>query len=184
MATRGRLRIQLQLLVIWCFNAVLRLLPGHAARIAWLELGGARFGPGTAFHPRCYLTRPGRLTVGRGCTVNFGCYLDTRGGIEVGDHVMIGHQVRIYTAGHRIDDPGFAGFNEGVAVESQAVIFPCALIMPGVRIGRGAVVLTGSVVTRDVPPFAVVGGNPARVLRQRAEALDYTHRYRVWLANA
>jgi acetyltransferase-like isoleucine patch superfamily enzyme len=184
MASRQRVRIQLQLIVIWCFNVVLRLLPGHALRIAWLTLTGARLGRGTAFHPRTYLTRPGRLTVGSGCTINFGCYLDTRGGITIGDDVMIGHRVRIYTAGHRLDDDAFSGFNEGVTIEPQAVVFPCALVMPGVRVGRGAVVLTGSVVVKDVPDFTVVGGNPARPLRQRSPALRYTHDYRVWLANA
>jgi acetyltransferase-like isoleucine patch superfamily enzyme len=56
--------------------------------------------------------------------------------------------------------------------------------MPGVHIGTGAVVLTGSVVSKDVSDFTIVGGNPARPLRQRSETLSYTHDYRVWFANA
>jgi acetyltransferase-like isoleucine patch superfamily enzyme len=181
---RSRSRVQFQLIAIWLFNKILRILPGHKLRIGWIRLFGARVDDGTALHYGCYFTRPGRFRIGRGGTINFGCYLDTRGTIEIGDHVMIGHRVRIYTAGHRVDDPNFIGFNEGVKIKTHAVVFPNVQIMPGVCIGNGAVVLTGSVVTKDVQDHAIVGGNPARFIRKRSDCLTYAHDYDVWLPNA
>jgi acetyltransferase-like isoleucine patch superfamily enzyme len=165
------------------FNLVLRLAPGHGLRILILNLAGARIDRGSAVHSGCYFTRPGRLVVGPDCTVNFGCYLDTRGGIRIGRNVMVGHRTRIYTAGHAIDDPTFAGYQAAVTLEDHAVIFPNVQLMPGVTIGEGAVVLTGSVVAKDVAPYCVVGGNPARQVKQRSREIAYTHRYKVWLPN-
>lgn len=179
----GRLRVQLQLLVIWVFNLVLRVTPGHHLRILWLNVCGAQINPGSAFHNRCYVTRPGRLVVGPACTINFACYLDTRGGIHIGRNVMLGHRTRIYTAGHSVDDPAFGGYTAPVTIHDHAVIFPNTQLMPGVTIGEGAVVLTGSVVSKDVEPWGVVGGNPARLIKQRAREINYTHRYKVWLPN-
>ena len=179
----GRLRVQLQLVVIWLFNRLLRMTPGHRLRILVLNAAGAHIDTGSALHTRCYVTRPGRLVVGPDCTINFGCYLDTRGGIHIGRNVMVGHRTRIYTAGHSIDDPGFGGYTAPVTIHDHAVIFPNAQLMPGVTIGEGAVVLTGSVVGKDVEPYCVVGGNPARSVKQRARQIAYAHRYKVWLPN-
>lgn len=180
----GRLRVQLQLLLIWLFNVLLRFTPGHGLRILIMNAAGARIDAASALHARCYVTRPGRLVIGRDCTINFGCYLDTRGGIRIGRNVMVGHRTRIYTAGHLIDDPNFSGYNAPVTINDHAVIFPNAQLMPGVTIGEGAVVLTGSVVAKDVEPYRVVGGNPARPVRERSRQIDYTHRYKVWLPNS
>lgn len=179
-----RYRVQLQLFAIWLLNLGLRLVPGHLLRIGLLNALGAQIDTGSALHNRCYVTRPGRLHIGTDSTINFGCYLDTRGGIYIGRNVMVGHLTRIYTAGHVLDDPGFSGYTAPVNILDHAVVFPNAQLMPGITIGEGAVVLTGSVVVKDVAPYCVVGGNPARPLKQRSSDINYRHRYQVWLPNA
>ena len=109
----------------------------------------------------------GRLTVGEGSLINRGVYLDNRGGITIGRQVSIAHDVRIYTMGHDPHDPNFATKGAAVQIDDHAVVFAGAMLMPGVHIGQGAVVMAGAVVTKDVPPGRMVGGNPAVDLGER-----------------
>lgn len=113
-----------------------------------------------------------RLDLGNRVIVNVGCYLSGEGGLSLADDVIVGPHARLLSAGHGIDggDPVIWKnplTGAPIVVESGAWIGGGATVLPGVRIGRGAVVGAGSVVTRDVPPFAIVGGNPARLLRYR-----------------
>lgn len=178
-----RVRIQMQLFVVLLYDLAYNLLPFWTLKNAFLRATGSRIGRKAYIHTRARFTRPGNLVLGDHSVVNFGCYLDTRGGITIGDNVMVGHCSKIYTAGHDIDDPAFTGFKKPVAIERNAVIFPNTLIMPGVTIGEGAVVLTGSVVVKSVEAFDVVGGNPAKFIRKRAADIDFVHDYGWWFAN-
>lgn len=98
---------------------------------------------------------------------------DIHGPVTIGDDVMMGPRCTILTRNHRIDDvttpmnqQGFAGFLP-VVIEDDVWIGANVTIMPGVTVGTGAVLGAGAVVVRDVEPYAVVGGVPARVLGYR-----------------
>jgi acetyltransferase-like isoleucine patch superfamily enzyme len=147
-----------------------RLCGFRIHRSATLQ-GGVRF-----FHV-------GRLTVGEDSVINRGVYLDNRGGITVGQHVSIAHDVRIYTMGHDVHDASFATKASPVRIDDYAVVFAGAMLMPGVLLGEGAVVMAGAVVTKDVPPRRIVGGNPARDLGERQGELSYQLKRRFWLAH-
>ncbi|MGA8015982.1 MAG: acyltransferase [Candidatus Dormiibacterota bacterium] len=111
--------------------------------------------------------RRARWSIGTGTRVNRDCTLDMRGGLHIGEHVSISPEVVILSCDH---DPNLQGFrlrHRRVLIEERAWIGMRAMIMPGVRIGRGAVVAAGAVVTRDVEPLSVVGGVPARVIGHR-----------------
>lgn len=92
-------------------------------------------------------------------------------GITIADDVLLGSGVQIYVHNHRFDDPNLPIIDQGyypsypVTIESGSWIGAGAVILPGVTVGRKAVVGAGSIVTRDVPPFTLVAGNPARVIR-------------------
>ncbi|MCV5360328.1 acyltransferase, partial [Escherichia coli] len=74
----------------------------------------------------------GSLSIGKHSTINYGCFLDNRGGLDIGDNVNISHCVKIYTMGHDLDDP-FAKLVKGrVQIGSNSWVFPNVLIMPGV----------------------------------------------------
>lgn len=133
--------------------------------------GGVRF-----FHV-------GRLAVGAGSVVNRGAYLDNRVGLRIGRHVSVAHDVKIYSLGHEIHDDLFAAKGRTVQVDDYAVLFAGAIVMPGVHIGEGAVVLSGAVVTKDVPPYRVVGGNPARDLGPRDSRPVYRFKRCFWFAH-
>jgi maltose O-acetyltransferase len=88
--------------------------------------------------------------------------------------VDIGQETNIWTLQHDVADDFHRAIGAGVVIEDYAWIASRVTILPGVRIGRGAVVATGAVVTRDVPAMAVVGGVPARVIGSRSSKLLYT----------
>jgi acetyltransferase-like isoleucine patch superfamily enzyme/GT2 family glycosyltransferase len=125
----------------------------------------------------------GRLRVGDGTVINRGVYLDNRCGIDVGACVSIAHDVKIYSLGHEIHDDLFSVKGRKVVIEDYVVIFAGAMIMPGVKIGKGAVVMAGAVVTRDVLPRRVVGGNPACDLGERDSCPAYHFDRRYWFAH-
>lgn len=122
------------------------------------------------------------MVVGQNCVINFGCYCDNRRGIYIGNNVGIAHNTKIYTLGHDLDDPKFKTKGAPVTINDNVFVFSNVLIMPGVTIGEGAVVLAGSVVTKDVEPWTIVGGNPARKIRERSRGIDYKQIYRYWFA--
>lgn len=111
------------------------------------------------------------IRIGRESLIGEYNVLRGQGGITVGDRVYFGPLVQLLAVNHVFDDPAqpmvAQGITaEGITVEDDVWIGAGAIVTDGVRIGRGAVVAGGSVVTQDVPPRTVVGGVPARVLRE------------------
>ncbi len=147
-----------------------RLCGFDVHRSATLQ-GGVRF-----FHV-------GRLTVGEGSLINRGVYLDNRGGITIGRQVSIAHDAKLYTMGHDPHDPTFATKAAPIRLDDHAVVFAGAMLMPGVHVGQGAVVMAGAVVTKDVPPGRMVGGNPAVDIGERGCVPTYTLKRRFWFAH-
>lgn len=93
--------------------------------------------------------------------------------ITIGECVVMNDGVTIFTASHDVDSPEFASTSAPVVIEDYAWVATGACIMPGVTIGRGAVVGAFAVVTRSVEPFAVVAGSPAKVVKHRSANLRY-----------
>jgi maltose O-acetyltransferase len=106
--------------------------------------------------------------------------------VTIGRRVCINDGVTILSASHHLDDPRWSSFSKPVIIEDYVWIAVGALVLPGVRIGRGAVVGAGAVVSRDIPPFSVATGNPARVSEgKRNRELEYLPggslaSYRAW----
>lgn len=136
--------------------------------------GQIAFGRGTVVKPFAIIKcSGGTVTIGRHCAVSSFDVLSAGGGdIVIGDYVRIGSHVTILGSGRRfakkdvlIVDQGYD--LDGVVIGDDVLIGSGATILNGCRIGQGAVIGAGSVVTKDVPPYAVVAGAPARVLRYR-----------------
>jgi len=106
------------------------------------------------------------LVIGRNCSINYGVSIGATGSITVGNRVRIGPYTMIVdTDFHDPLKRDVRPKPRPVVLEDDVWIGAKACIMPGVRIGRGSIVGTGSVVTKDVPPFTVVGGVPAKIIR-------------------
>jgi acetyltransferase-like isoleucine patch superfamily enzyme len=111
------------------------------------------------------------ITVGRNVFVNQNCTFYDLGGLDIADDVMIGPNVSLITTGHPIEpSQRRAGvIANPIVIEKNVWIGAGATIIGGVTVGENSVVAAGSVVTKDVPPNTLVGGNPARVIRSIAE---------------
>jgi maltose O-acetyltransferase len=165
--------VQLRLLV---GLTVLRLLPAYAfggVRLRVLRMAGIRAGDGTGIGGRVWVAggreSASRLTLGARCFVNDGCRFDTCAPITIGDDVHLGHDVALLTATHDLGDADLrAGRTTGrpITIERGSWIGARATILAGVTIGAGSVVAAGAVVDRSVAPSTLVGGVPARTIRE------------------
>lgn len=167
-------------------NYVVAYVPSFALRRLWyrhvLGIGigrhvGVFMGTYVWFHgPRA--NRRNGVRIGRNTLINRRCTIDLRCGLTIGENVSISPEVMIVAASHDVNDPQFASIpHPPVVIEDHAFIGTRAMILPGVTIGRGAVVVAGSQVSKDVPPMTVVAGSPARPIGMRdpgATAYEFT----------
>jgi maltose O-acetyltransferase len=147
--------------------------PSHRLRRFIYRLFGVRIGRGSIIHWQTHFFQPSGVRIGEYCNLGNRIFLDGRLGLSIGNRVATGSEVMIYTLQHSIDSPKFDTVGGPVTIEDYVYIGPRAIILPNVRIGRGAVIGAGAVVTQDVPEYAVMAGVPARFVRERSRELDY-----------
>ena len=117
--------------------------------------------------PPFFATGGSHTTIGRNVFVNQNCTFYDLGGLTIGDDVMIGPNVSLITSGHPIarSERRSGVTASPIVIERNVWIAAGVTVIGGVTVGENAVIAAGSVVTRDVPPNSLVGGNPARVIR-------------------
>lgn len=121
----------------------------------------------TTVLPPLYIDYGRPVTIGKRCFIQQCCTFFGRGGITIGNDVFIGPKVNLITINHDPNpDNRSATYGRRIVIEDKAWIGINATILPGVRIGYGAIVGAGSVVTKDVEPMTVVAGNPARFIKR------------------
>jgi maltose O-acetyltransferase len=158
----------------WWINRV----PFHALRNAYYRrVCRLTIAPHTSLHMGVRLYTLGGISIGPHTVIDQGARLDGRGGISIGANVNVAPDVYLLTADHDPQSPDFEGRTAPVTIEDHAWIGTRAMILPGVTVGRGAVVGAGAIVTKDVPPYAIVAGSPAKVIGQRSEGLSYSFDY-------
>lgn len=110
------------------------------------------------------------IEVGNNIWIGFGCVLNGSGGISIGNNVLIAQGVKIYSESHKYNDPNLdimfqPTVKKPVVIEDGSWLCADCIILPGVRVGKHAVVAAGSVVTKDIPPYTVYGGVPAKFIK-------------------
>lgn len=150
-----------------CIHFVSDFVPFHTMRKFILRFSGMEIGKGSVVHMGVRFFSPRGVKIGRDSIIGFRSFLDGRTSLIVGNHVDIASEVMIYNSEHKLEDPEFKAINEPVKIEDYVFIGPRAIILPGVTIGKGAVVGANAVVTKSVPDFAIVGGVPAKIIGER-----------------
>jgi acetyltransferase-like isoleucine patch superfamily enzyme len=154
-----------------------RTIRGLAARLILRDMGK---GASVLLHVR--FLNPRGISIGRNVVINPHCSFDGRGGrLEIGDNVDIAPYVHIWTLEHDPQSPSHVSRGGAVVIGHHAWIASRAIILPGVTVGEGAVVAAGAVVTKDVPPLAIVGGVPAKIIGYRDKMPDYDLKFRPFL---
>lgn len=155
-------------------NHIIMHIPSRRMRKAWFRrVLGWHIGPDVAILMGQHIQMAGvrssgkKVSIGKGSVINYGCLLYTTGGLIIGENVSISAGTWLVTGTHDMNDPLFPDKYMPITIGNHAWIGSRATILAGVTIGEGAVVMAGAVVTRDVPPYAVVGGVPAKVITQR-----------------
>lgn len=142
-------------------------LPFHSLRKFCFRLAGMTIGKDSTLHVGCRFYQPCGIHIGRGSIIGDRCFLDGRDQLTIGNHVAIASQVLIYNSEHDIHSSDFKAILAPVVIDDYVFIGPRAILLPGIRVGKGAVIAAGAVVTHDVPDFAIVGGVPAKIIGQR-----------------
>lgn len=164
--------IKRSLMWFWINNIVTHI-PSRHIRLAFLRFAGAKIGKISMFG-QFEIRKPSGLHIGDGCSIGLRVLLDARNGLVLRKNVTIASDVIIWTQHHDYNNPKFSVSGAPVIIEEYAWICSRSIILPGVKIGRGAVVASGAIVTKDVPNYAVVGGGPAKIIGERqCKEYDY-----------
>lgn len=132
-----------------------------------------KIGCNSVIYNNCEIRDSHKITIGDYSSIGDHCILDGRGGLTIGNSVNFSTGVWVWTMQHQVNDPDFACESAEVVIEDYAWLSCRSVILPGVRIGKGAVVAAGAVVTKDVEPYTIVGGVPARKIGERSKELRY-----------
>jgi acetyltransferase-like isoleucine patch superfamily enzyme len=160
--------------VNWFVCKVLSGVPSWWFRKVFYRLVGMKIGEGSIINQGLEYFSPDRLSIGDRTHINRKCFIDARGYCSIGNDTSISHEVLILTGTHDINSANFAEVHKPVDIGDHVWIGARAVILPGVKIARGAVIAAGAVVTKNVDNFAIVGGVPAKILGGRREDLDYS----------
>ena len=139
-----------------------RLLPGL--------LGG--MGENTAIQSGVHISTPEKFVIGSNCHIARRVFITAGGGVRIGNWVGVGPDAKIWSVNHRYTDPDVPWIAQGwtykeVVIDDDVWIGASAFIMPGVHIGHGALISAHTVVMKSVPAYAVMAGNPGRLIGWR-----------------
>lgn len=151
-------------------------LPSNHVRKAIYRALGAEISSDVIIHFKTEIRSIQRLTIGKGTIIGDNVLLDARNVIQLGSNVNISSNVSIYTEQHNHRDPEFRcnhGGNKRVIVGDRVWLGSNVTVLPGVKIGEGAVCCAGCVVTKDVEPYTVIAGIPAKKVGERPRNLTY-----------
>jgi acetyltransferase-like isoleucine patch superfamily enzyme len=148
---------------------------GILVRKAFMRFFLAEVGRGTTFQSGFCVTNPEKVSVGANCTFARNVFITGGGGVRIGDWAGFGPDVKIWSVNHRYTDPDKPYQTQGwdlkpVEIGEDVWLGANVFVMPGVNIGRGAIVSACTVVARSVPPYAIVAGNPGRIVGWRKRA--------------
>ncbi len=170
-----------QLVVVWLeewVGTLLRPVPsftGFVLRFLFYKLTFARLGGFCFIYGGARLSHTYGIRAGRDLHVNAGAYLYGRGGLTIGDHVLVGQNAIVLSSSHQWDDPTLPITHQGhrhapVTIGDDVWIGANAVVLPGVQVATGTVIGAGAVVNHDTEPYAIVAGVPARKIGERPQA--------------
>jgi len=142
-------------------------LPLWSVRKFVFTLFGVKIGKGSTVHMGCKFFEPMNVIIGEDTIVGDRAFLDGRDKLTIGSHVDIASEVMIYNSEHDMESETFQARSESVVIEDYVFIGPRAIILPGVKIGKGAIIAAGAVVTKDVGDYQIYAGVPAKSIGER-----------------
>ncbi|MBV9034817.1 MAG: WcaF family extracellular polysaccharide biosynthesis acetyltransferase [Acidobacteriaceae bacterium] len=143
------------------------LIPSSAFRVRILRLFGATIGDGVVIKPGVRVKYPWRLAVGDACWLGEDCWIDNLADVCIGNNVCVSQGTYFCTGNHDWTDSSFGLIVKPITLQDGSWAGAKAILAPGVTLGECAIASAGSVVTKNIPPYEIHGGNPAVFLKQR-----------------
>lgn len=146
-------------------------------RAKFWQLFLLKIGPRVDIMANVIIMSPQKVSIGHDVLLNAGTKIGGQRGVTIGNYVMLGYNVNLVSENHQFNNPKLPikkqGFFGGpIVIEDDVWIGANAVILPNVTIGRGSVVGANAVVTKDVLPYSIVGGIPAKLIRPRFNTKD------------
>lgn len=164
-------------LLEWMTNTIISNLPSKHVRICWLKMLGMKILSPILIMEGFHIRNPKGIQIENGVSIGPHVLLDGRKGLHIGKNAVIAYEAIIWTLNHDYNDVNFCGKGAAVDIGEYAWICSRSIILPGVKIGKGSVVASGAIVTKDVPDYTIVAGVPAKVVGKR-EIKDYQYGYK------
>mgnify|MGYP003588811200 FL=1 len=142
-------------------------IPLHFVRKFFYLISGINMPWDSTIHIGANFFKPANISIGHDTIIGDHCFLDGRAPLKIGNHVGIASQVLIYNDEHDINSDNYGNSFGPVEIGDYVFIGPRAIILPGVKIGKGAVVAAGAIVTKDIPEFEIWAGIPAKKINDR-----------------
>lgn len=152
-------------------------LPSKNLRNFLIRKCGVKASKNVYFYPGFTIRNPSGLIIEDGVNIGPKVLLDARRGLIIKRNAVIAYEAIIWSLNHDYNDETFCGRGALTEIGEYAWICSRAIILPGVKVGEGAIVASGAIVTKDVPPYTIVGGVPAKIIAKR-EQKDYNYGYR------
>jgi acetyltransferase-like isoleucine patch superfamily enzyme len=162
------------------FNYLVNI-PFHWFRILLIKINVNKLGHNCSILKEVEIRIGKNVEIGNNCVLNKSVLLDGRGGkLIIGNNVDIGQETNIWTLEHNVNDDYHTSNGNNVFIEDYVWIASRVTILPGVIIGKGAVIACNSVVTKNVGSMQIVGGVPAKQIGTRTSELKYNLKYQPW----
>lgn len=144
-------------------------IPSHVIRQTVYRMAGIKLGKKSTIHMGANFFQPANIKIGEDTIIGRNAFLDGRDKLMIGNHVDIASDVLIYNSEHDIDSKDFSAIVAPVEIGDYVFVGPRTIILPGVKVGKGAVIAAGAVVSINVPDFSIVGGVPGKVIGERKD---------------
>lgn len=151
-------------------------IPSSILRNILIRMSGVKASKNVFFYPGFTVRNPKGLIIEDGVNIGPKCLLDARKGLTIRRNAVIAYEAIIWSLNHDYNDLHFCGKGAPTEIGEYAWICSRSIILPGVKIGKCAIVASNAVVTKDVPDYAIVGGVPAKVIGHREEK-DFQYGY-------
>jgi maltose O-acetyltransferase len=165
------LREESKALTLWILCGV-PLEAGVRLRRLLLPRFLQRCGSNTTIQRSLRVTNPEKVSIGSHCNLAQGVFITGGGGVRIGDWVGFGPDVKVWSVNHRFEDPDRPWMLQGwdakpVTIEDDVWLGASVFVMPGVTVGKGAIVSACAVLNKSIPAYAIVAGNPGRIVGWR-----------------
>ena len=157
----------------YCLNYIIAYIPIWQIRRIFYRLLGMHIKKNTKIDMGQTIIYPHKISIGCDTHINRNCILDGRGVLIIGNNVSISCRVNLITGTHDINSINFNYVQKSIIIDDDVWIGINSTILTGVHIGKGAIVAAGAVVTKDVPPYTIYAGIPAKKIGVRNSELSY-----------